>query len=137
MDVVLSLIVVAVLIALLFFVRSKKSSGNRRPARPQPDSSKQDTAFHAVSIVYASNACQAARNMDGRRFLSSAAPRLPLPDCDVLECKCRFAHHKDRRKGDDRRNPYLHQFSGAGETGTHQKDKRKKRERREDPPDSF
>ncbi len=136
MDVVLSFIVIAVLIGLLFFLRSKKSSGNRRPATARPKSGKQDTAFHAVSIHYAQNACQAARNMDGRRFLSSAAPRLPLAECDVLECKCRFAHHKDRRKGDDRRNPYLHQF-GGGDTGAHQQEQRKSRERRDEPPDSF
>lgn len=136
MDVVLSLVIVAVLLGLLLIVRRQKPSGNRRPPVPRTKPGKQDSAFHAVSIVYASNACDTAKSMEGRRFLSSAAPKLPLPDCDVLECKCRFAHHKDRRKNTDRRNPYLHQF-GGGETGSHKQEQRKTRERRDDPPDSF
>jgi hypothetical protein len=37
--------------------------------------------------------------MSGKRFLSGAAPKIPLPGCDVLDCKCRFIHHKDRREG--------------------------------------
>jgi hypothetical protein len=136
MDVVLSLVIVAVLLGVLLIVRRQKPSGNRRPPAPRPKSAKADSAFHAVSIFYASNACESAKNMQGRRFLSSAAPKLPLPECNALECKCRFVHHKDRRKGADRRNPYLHQF-GGGETGTHQQEQRKSRERRDDPPDSF
>jgi hypothetical protein len=67
--------------------------------------------------------------MQGRRFLSSAAPRIPLPDCDVMECKCRFAHHEDRRKGDDRRNPWGQGF-GSGSTGTYKNEQRKGRDRR-------
>ena len=136
MDVVLSLVIIAVLLGVLLIMRRQKSSGNRRPPTPRTKPGKPDTAFHAVSIVYASNACETAKNMQGRRFLSSAAPKLPLSECDVLECKCRFVHHKDRRKGDDRRNPYLHQF-GGGDTGTHQQEQRKARERRDDPPDTF
>lgn len=136
MDIVLSFVVIAALIALLIFLRSKGNSRNRRPAPARPAATKQDSAFHAVSISYAQNACQAARNMEGRRFLSSAAPRLPLAECDVLECKCRFIHHKDRRRGDDRRNPYLSQFA-SGDTGAHLKEQRKNRERRDDPPESF
>jgi hypothetical protein len=136
MDVVLSFVIVAALLGLLFFVRSKKSDGKRRPATARPTQPKKDSTFHAVSIHYAQSACQAARNLDGRRFLSSAAPRLPLAECDVLECKCRFVHHKDRREGADRRNPYLNQF-GSGDTGSHQQEQRKRRERRDDPPESL
>lgn len=136
MDVVLSLLIVAVLLGLLLIVRRQKPAADRRPPPRRPKAGKPDSAFHAVSISYAGNACETAKNMEGRRFLSNAAPRLPLPECDVLECKCRFVHHQDRRKGADRRNPYLHQF-GGGETGSHKQEQRKNRERREDPPDSF
>lgn len=62
--------------------------------------------FHAVSLKYSASACDAAKAMTGRRFLASAAPRLPLPKCDALECRCTFAHHDDRRSGTDRRNPF-------------------------------
>lgn len=136
MDVVLSFITIAGLLVLLFFLRSKRTSGSVRPDSKQSRANNKNSAFHAVSIVYAQNACKAAMNMDGRRFLSGAAPRLPLPECDVLECKCRFAHHVDRRRGSDRRNPYLSQFGGA-ETGSYKKEQRHFEERREDPPEAF
>lgn len=138
MDVVVSLLIVAALLGLLLFVRRNNASAGKRPKPARPVSGKPDTTYHAVSIRYAANACEAAKSMDGRRFLSSAAPKLPLPDCDVMECKCRFAHHKDRRKGADRRNPYMGQFGGgSSSTGTHKTEQRKVRERRKEPPDKF
>ena len=82
-------------------------------------------AFHAVAIKYSENACDAAKAMTGRRFLSNAAPRLPLPECDYLDCRCQFAHYKDRRAGRDRRSP----FAPAGPTGTTGSFERERRER--------
>lgn len=60
--------------------------------------------FHAVSIVPGPICCQAARDIEGVRFLSKEAPRLPLPGCKGGPCKCRYAHHADRREGADRRH---------------------------------
>jgi hypothetical protein len=60
--------------------------------------------FHAVSVVADSRACEAARNLQGVRFLSTEAPRLPLQGCSSASCRCRYAHHPDRREGSDRRN---------------------------------
>ena len=74
--------------------------------------------------------------MDGKRFLSSAAPRLPLPDCDVLECKCKFVHHKDRRDGEDRRSPF-HGGIASSTTDEQEKEQRGYGDRREDPPDTY
>ena len=136
MDVVVSLLIVAALLGLLLLLRKNRTSDNVRPPVSKTTSGTRDTAFHAVSIVYAKNACKAAMNMEGRRFLSGAAPKLPLPDCDVLECRCHFSHHKDRRRGDDRRNPYLRQF-GGGTSGSYPEEQRKNPERRDDPPESF
>jgi len=85
--------------------------------------------FHAVSIKYSSNACNAAKAMTGRRFLASAAPRLPLPECDALECRCGFAHHADRRSGNDRRSPFnTGRFVGG--TGSLPAERRNRRDRR-------
>ena len=85
--------------------------------------------FHAVSLKYSSSACNAAKAMTGRRFLASAAPRLPLPECDALECRCGFAHHADRRSGEDRRSPYnTGRFIGG--TGTLPAERRERRDRR-------
>jgi len=131
MDVFLSSIAVVLLLAVLFVMRKKGASGNRRPEMPKRENDASGNQFHAVSLSYSNSACEAAKNMEGRRFLSGTAPRIPLPDCDVLECKCRFVHHKDRRKGDDRRNPYVQGF-GSGNTGKFRQEQRKYGDRRDD-----
>ena len=85
--------------------------------------------YHAVSLKYSSTACDAAKAMTGRRFLSNAAPRLPLPECDSLECRCRFVHHDDRRAGKDRRSPFSPARPTAG-TGTFKAERRQNEDRR-------
>jgi hypothetical protein len=84
---------------------------------------REDTTYHAVSIKFSGNACDAAREMSGRRFLANAAPRLPLPECDAANCECRFAHHKDRRKGRDRRSPFASSGT-SGATGRYEQERR-------------
>ena len=59
--------------------------------------------YHAVAIYCTRNSCQAALDKQFERHLSSAAPLLPLPDCDRPDqCECRYKHYKDRRS-DSRR----------------------------------
>lgn len=89
----------------------------------------ESSAYHAVSLRYSGNACNAAKSMTGRRFLASAAPRLPLPECNSLECRCRFVHHADRRTGKDRRSPFS-PASMSGGTGTFKAERREKKDRR-------
>ncbi len=96
-------IVLVLLIVWLYLRQRRYAAEENAPAR-KTDSAK--TAYHAVSIRFEANACDAAKAMTGRRFLASTAPRLPLPECNVLECRCRFAHHDDRRSGKDRRSPF-------------------------------
>ncbi len=131
MDVFLSGIAIVLLLAVLFVMRKKGASGNRRPEMPKRANDTSGSQFHAVSLSYSSGACEAAKNMEGRRFLSGTAPRIPLPECDVLECKCRFVHHNDRRKAEDRRNPYVQGF-GGGNTGKFRQEQRKYGDRRDD-----
>lgn len=132
-DVSFSTAIVAVLILglVFFFFRSKRSEPEPRNPAARPAKLTATSEFHAVSIRFLSSACSAAKSLDGKRFLSSAAPRIPLPECDVLECKCRFVHYSDRREGDDRRDPYGAGI--AGETGKHPKEQRHRPERRKDP----
>lgn len=59
--------------------------------------------YHAVSIACGTSACNEARQVQGVRFLSAEAPRLPLRGCDAARCACRYQHHADRREA-DRRN---------------------------------
>lgn len=85
--------------------------------------------FHAVALKYAENACDAAKAMTGRRFLSKAAPRLPLPECDFPNCSCRFVHYDDRRAGRDRRSPFA-PAGATGMTGIHESERRGRNDRR-------
>jgi hypothetical protein len=128
MAITLSILAVIVAIAVFVMVRRNKGTALERPPPERPLSSKTATAFHAVSIKLGPKSCAAAHEMSGKRFLSGAAPRIPLPECDVLECKCRFVHHKDRRAGDDRRSPFGQGLGGA--TGTHLAEKRQREDRR-------
>jgi hypothetical protein len=68
-------------------------------------------------------------------MLSGEAPLLPLPECDASECKCRFIHHADRRRNDDRRDQYRQGLSG--ETGKFIKEKRRRGDRRNNDPDDY
>jgi hypothetical protein len=136
MDVVTSLIAIAVLLGLLLFVRRNAKKENVRPDELTKTTTLKNTKFHAVSIRFAPNACAAAKNMEGRRFLSSAAPKIPLPECDATECKCRFKHHQDRRAGDDRRNAWGQGF-GSAATGQYPKEQRKGRDRRDNSPEEY
>ncbi len=136
MNLPLAALLVLLLIVAWLFLR-RRQAASRVEEKPAARVSARNTAYHAVSIKFSSNACKAAREMEGRRFLSTAAPKLPLPECDVLECSCRFAHHKDRRAGKDRRSPFGPSGFG-GATGSHEQEQRAGRDRRhEDDDDEF
>jgi len=117
------------LIVWLFYRHRGKSEEKQQPTSLKDTGS---TAFHAVSIKLDDNACDAAKAMEGRRFLSSAAPRLPLPECNGLECRCQFLHHTDRRARRDRRSPFAAAGFGGGGTGSFAKERRERSDRRKD-----
>jgi hypothetical protein len=124
-------VAVVLLIAWLLVRHRGKSQEDQQPTSLRDTGS---TAYHAVSIKFDKNACEAAKAMEGRRFLSSAAPRLPLPECNALECRCHFLHHKDRRSRKDRRSPFG--ASGfAGGTGSYEKERRERPDRRKNDDD--
>ena len=80
----------------------RKQSLRRQRQRAAVDSVP-DGPYHAVSVVYRIDACASVRRYRGRRFLPTDAPRLPLPDCSQLNCRCYYTHYGDRRLGDERR----------------------------------
>ena len=127
---------VVVLVVAWLFLRNRGQGDEAQTQSTLTDTGA--AAYHAVSIKFDEKACEAARAMSGRRFLSSAAPRLPLPECDALDCRCRFVHHKDRRTGKDRRSPFAAAGYGGG-TGSFEKERREKTGRRRDDadPDDF
>lgn len=88
MNYLIGIVVIALAIAYVI-LRKRKSDSNVRPDESQEPASKPDSTFHAVSLKFSTSACQAAKDMGGRRFLSGVAPRIPLPDCDANECRCK------------------------------------------------
>lgn len=77
--------------------------------------------YHAVSIEPGVRTCALARAAEGRRYLSSTAPMLPLVGCTQTSCQCRYVHHNDRRSARDRRNnvanPHAHRMNDRREGG--------------------
>lgn len=55
--------------------------------------------WRAVEIASNTASCAASKQVKGRRFLCTEAPRLPLPGCNAAQCKCRYKHFPDRRTG--------------------------------------
>ena len=128
MDVPLMALLLVLLLAIWLFIRSRQSSESK-DEQPATRSSKANTAYHAVSIKFSNSACNAAKDMEGRRFLSTAAPKLPLAGCQNPDCSCRFVHHRDRRAGKDRRSPFGPSGLGGG-TGSYEQELRKGKDRR-------
>jgi len=122
-----TLLGIAVVLVLVWWFLGRRGNKDKRTETTVEDASKSN--YHAVSIKFDRNACEAAQKMSGRRFLSSAAPKLPLQECDVPECNCRFAHYKDRRSTTDRRSPFAASGFGGG-TGSFEKERREGSDRR-------
>ena len=131
----LLIVLVLVLLAGWLFIRNRQGRAPVvKKSRRRLLTSKKN--YHAVSIKFESFACSAAKDLDGTRFLADAAPRLPLPDCDVTDCKCHFAHHKDRRSAKDRRSVFTASGYSAA-TGKHETERRHGTDRRHDDDDDF
>lgn len=102
MSLSIGIVLAVILIVLLVLSKRSKETPERRHT-PTSLAQSTTTRFHAVSIQTTTNGCEAAKSVEGKRFLSGSAPHLPLPECDAFVCKCRFVHHADRRSGVDRR----------------------------------
>jgi hypothetical protein len=81
--------------------------------------------YHAVSIRYRMNACEAAKQLTDKRFLSNEAPKLPLPECAASTCHCRYAHYEDRRDGEERRALFKGEHSTGSERRAASRDRRR------------
>lgn len=56
--------------------------------------------WQAVSVVPGAGACAAVQELRNQRFLTRAAPRLPLAECNKQDqCKCTYKRYTDRRSG--------------------------------------
>lgn len=76
-----------------------KPAAKKAAANPASVAARQ--AFHAVEIKSGHDCCQAAKSVEGQRFLSRGAsppPSVPMADCDrKMQCQCRYIHYDDRR----------------------------------------
>ena len=126
-----TLLIIAGVLLLAWLLLRRRNTSKKKEEAPKAATRLGNTAYHAVSIKFGENTCAAARAMAGRRFLSNAAPRLPLADCDAAQCHCRFVHHNDRRSGKDRRSPFAAAGFGGG-TGSFEKERRERPDRRQD-----
>jgi len=135
MNVAFSIIAIIILVVSIFLFRRTRATTKKRP--PGPDrlvKVQSDAQFHAVSLENLSGACAAAYAIEGERFLPGAAPRIPLPECDVPVCNCLFVHHNDRRLGGNRRQGWR---GSAGYPGGGMKEQRYGGDRRNNDPDNF
>jgi hypothetical protein len=76
----------------------------RRQPAPQSKPAAQRQAFRGTSIRCGTNACDAAKKLQGKRGLPHQIPKLPLSLCDAEQCTCSYKHHDDRRDDEDRRD---------------------------------
>lgn len=130
------LILVALALAIALFLRRNRDNDrstrtNSRPgkttlAKVQADAAEKTRTvpaggqYRSTSIRAGRNACVAAREIAGKRFLLSEVPGLPLADCSAAQCDCTYSHHQDRRDDiGDRRAPAglsTELFSESGKT---------------------
>ena len=103
-----------------WFLRRRIDAEVRTSGRPV-EHSRVGNPYHAVSIESGTKSCAAARELEGRRYLSSAAPMLPLKGCTQPKCQCRYVHYQDRRSARDRRNnfanPHAHKMNDRRDGG--------------------
>lgn len=130
MRLILAVLVLFLVVAVIIW-RKKRRAGERAVVtKRDTDPAATGSRFHAVSIRTGLEACAAAKALEGQRFLSDAAPSIPLPGCDSGDCRCRFVHFSDRRAGDDRRSPYPATI--GIDSGTFRREQREGSDRRDD-----
>lgn len=107
--VILILFIIAGLAYLLFKPASKTDSRRKNKSTQRIDHDTASTAsgaaksYHGVSIEMGANHCPAVEEFSDKRFLSNEAPMIPLSDCTLASCECRYVHYQDRRDEEDRR----------------------------------
>jgi len=113
----IAILIVAALLGVLVLFRllPARVGSNNGPTRDRRTSFGTSNAFHAVSIQPAENACPAVESIKVQRFLSEEAPGLPLPDCNAVDCSCKYVHYADRRSGTRNRRLGLTEEPGESE----------------------
>ena len=90
--------------------------------------------YRATSIGVRGAACDTVKAISGKRFLDidKVTPTLPMADCNLSCCNCRYARHEDRREVlEDRRLPGAGLHSQLYDRGDKPNLRKQKRGRRE------
>jgi hypothetical protein len=112
-------------VGFVWWIRRDSPASHDDAREPANDSQE----FHAVAIIVDEHPCAAVLRIIGQRYLSNAAPRFPLPECDTANCTCRYEHHEDRRGNVDRRDIWVaagdtQMLAERGQKPRHRKDRR-------------
>ena len=119
----------------------KTQTVRKRSARVLAKGKKQATpdkpgAYCSAEIKFQDCACDAVKKLEGKRFLSSEVPLIPLPDCTSPNCKCTYIRHQDRRdRSKDRRESFISQSSQYTASGNDER--REKVDRRAEEESAF
>jgi hypothetical protein len=91
-----------------------RASGERARSMARPSGTPVRTEAKGVEaqmlrVPDLNRACEAARHYVGRTLDAATAPKLPLPGCGVVECRCRYERvvnlrRRERREATDRRD---------------------------------
>lgn len=127
----LTVVFVLILLAALWWLFRLRRQPTAEDAKSNELKKGTNSQYHSVSIRVGQRACKSAKEMVGRRFLATAAPKLPLPGCELIDCECKFLHHQDRRANRDRRSPFAAGRIG-GATGAFESEQREGSDRRRD-----
>lgn len=113
------IIAVIVVVGRLMFVRSASASGKRISSKRKTTRQIDSTPYGASSIVVRENACDAVKKIEGLRYLhkTGITPKLPLPECTLTTCTCRYEKYTDRRKKNDRRKASLLDVESGSKNG--------------------
>jgi len=101
-------LVVMTAVGLLLWQRRKNAT-----QKTQKKSLRTYSKYRSVRVHYKQDACAAVKKLKDKLILSQNAPTLPLSDCTVKHCLCKYVYLDDRRQ-DDRRSPLVRFFVDSG-----------------------
>lgn len=98
---ILAMAIVVVWFVVVWFMRRRRS----KQARTRAERKESHQRFWGVRVIGTEPAptCAAMRCTDGRGYRLERVPTLPLPDCDLQICRCRFEYLPERRTCSERR----------------------------------
>lgn len=132
-DILFALTMLAIVLGYLWYVKqqtqqqasTRASTSQYKPIIPKADASTESADYRCVVIKTGQQTCAKVRELAGKPILLNDAPLLPLTECDVARCNCKFTRHQDRRMADRRTF-----FGAAKEIMENHRENRKRTDRR-------